>query len=448
MANVKVSQLPELTPGLLDINEDWLFLSDLDAAVSKKMKPVELIKAILPYADTRFDFSTGSLPSTVDFTRASTGWRTNSSGVFVPETTDAPRFQHDPVTLAPRGLLIENQATNLIRQSADITTSWAATRSTRTANAAVAPDGAMAMDRLTEDTSVTDNHFVQSASFSTTNGDYYAMSVYAKAETRSWLYVMPISNFVAFTRAWFNVGAGVAAVGSMNGGVVASYIEHVGNDIYRCTIIAPATATAGTSELRVGLATGDGVTNYTGDGTSGLLLWGAEVKGSAYVSTHIPTTTAAVARAGDVALITNPMVLTDRCWVIKGRTPRRFDDGTTPVIFQVDDGSGANRLLIRYSGSNSLNVIATVNGATQCNMVSGTVDLDTDFTIAVRWADNDFAVSLNGGAVVTDISGAVPTGLTTARIGRGQSGNFWNSTIRYIETLRSATDAELILLSQ
>jgi hypothetical protein len=74
------------------------------------------------------------------------------------------------------------------------------------------------------------------------------------------------------------------------------------------------------------------------------------------------------------------------------------------------------------------------------------VALDTDFTLACRFADNNFAASVNGGAIVTDVSGTNPTGLTTARIGNLNT-NAWSSTIKTIETRRTASNTELPLLA-
>jgi hypothetical protein len=78
----------------------------------------------------------------------------------------------------------------------------------------------------------------------------------------------------------------------------------------------------------------------------------------------------------------------------------------------------------------------------------GAVAVDTDFTVAVRFANNNFAGSLNGGAIVTDLVGTNPVGMTTARIGDAAGGGYaWNSTIKTIETRRTASDAELPLLA-
>jgi hypothetical protein len=64
------------------------------------------------------NFLSGSLDSRVTFTRASTARAYNSSGVLTSYTTDTPRFDYDPVTLAPKGLLIEEARTNLFLNSA------------------------------------------------------------------------------------------------------------------------------------------------------------------------------------------------------------------------------------------------------------------------------------------------------------------------------------------
>ena len=447
MADKKVSGLPLLGSGSLDPAADFLLIADVSAALSKKIKPSGLFSGALPFAEPVFDFTKGTLPSGVSFARASTGYRYNSFGVLVSEATDVARFDYSPAALTLRGLLIEGAGTNLVRQSADRTTTWASTRATRTANVATAPDGTVAMGRLTEDASATNNHFTDCGVFSTTSGVYYVASVYAKAETRSWFYILLQTNFAAFTRTWFNVTAGAGAIGTTGGGVVANFIEDVGVGIYRCTVIAPATATGGSASVRLGLASADGITNYTGDGTSSILFWGADCQASDAVLSHVPTTTASVTRAQDTALITNSLVLTDRCWVIRARTPRRVVGSSTPTVFQVDDGSESNRLLVRYADGGTLNAIATVAGATQCNIATAAVAADTDFTVSVRWADNNFAVSLNGGAIITDLAGTVPANLTAARAGRGFSTGYWNSTIKTIETRRTATDAELVLLS-
>ena len=64
------------------------------------------------------DFTTGVLDPRVTVTRAlNTATRVNSSGLVEIVNANLPRFDYDPVTLAPKGLLIEEARTNLFFQS-------------------------------------------------------------------------------------------------------------------------------------------------------------------------------------------------------------------------------------------------------------------------------------------------------------------------------------------
>jgi len=78
------------------------------------------------YADDstlNLDFTTGVLDSRLTFTRSSTtATYIDSNGYVASASTDVPRFDHDPTTLAPRGLLIEAQATNLLNWSESFAT--------------------------------------------------------------------------------------------------------------------------------------------------------------------------------------------------------------------------------------------------------------------------------------------------------------------------------------
>ena len=65
-------------------------------------------------------FLGGSLGTGAVFTRASAGWYYNASGVLVQAAINAPRFDYDPVTLQPKGLLLEDQSTNVILNSGNI----------------------------------------------------------------------------------------------------------------------------------------------------------------------------------------------------------------------------------------------------------------------------------------------------------------------------------------
>jgi hypothetical protein len=103
------------------------------------------------------DFTTGVLDPRLTFTRASTATYINSQG-YVTTMAAAPtndptkaRFDYDPTTLAPRGLLVEGTATNLLNWSESFATSggtnnnWADTSITRTTGQADPANGTTAI---------------------------------------------------------------------------------------------------------------------------------------------------------------------------------------------------------------------------------------------------------------------------------------------------------------
>lgn len=66
-----------------------------------------------------FNFTSGVLDSQITFTRASTGTYFDSTGALQSAAINAPRFDYNPTTLQPLGLLIEEQRTNRLLGSAE-----------------------------------------------------------------------------------------------------------------------------------------------------------------------------------------------------------------------------------------------------------------------------------------------------------------------------------------
>ena len=86
------------------------------------------------------DFTTSVLDSRVTVTRAlNTATRVNNSGLVEIVNANLPRFDFDPVSLAPKGLLIEEQRANIAAYSQDFS-SWSSGGAAVTSDAVVAPD--------------------------------------------------------------------------------------------------------------------------------------------------------------------------------------------------------------------------------------------------------------------------------------------------------------------
>ena len=95
------------------------------------------------------NFLTGAaLDARITFTRASSATGYNSAGTLTSYASDVPRKDdYDPAALTVRGFAIEEQRTNLVLQSADLSkAAWTKTSATIGAGA-TAPDGTTASSR-------------------------------------------------------------------------------------------------------------------------------------------------------------------------------------------------------------------------------------------------------------------------------------------------------------
>ena len=216
---------------------------------------------------------------------------------------NAPRFDFNPTTGESLGLLIEQSSTNLQTYSQDFSNAgWAKTNITVTSGADIAPDGTQTFQKLVESTA-TGLHYVSGPQQVLSIGTAYTTSFYVKSAGR---------NYIA--------AAGDAALGSLGGftgfdltngtvvsngsGVTSSSIASVGNGVYRCSITATATNTVGDVSVVLRTTSGSGTQSYTGDGYSGIYIWGAQLEALALATSYIQTTSAQVTRAADVAQMT------------------------------------------------------------------------------------------------------------------------------------------------
>ena len=87
-----------------------------------------------------------------------------------------------------------------------------------------------------------------------------------------------------------------------------------------------------------------------------------------------------------------------------------------------------------------------VGGATVVSLTSANPVADnTDFICGITWKADDFKFVLNTDATLSDNAGAVPTGLTTGRIGSPTTAaNMWQGPIKQLAYFaRALTDAKL-----
>lgn len=147
------------------------------------LKRARVIQDPVPALD--LDWATNrSLPAsygpTPTFTRASTGTYFDAFGVLQSAAVNGPRFNHvyNGTSWLSKGLLIEEQRTNLLTNSGNIYSGWPAQNITTDSNKATAPDGTTSVDKLIPTTLNSDHTKYITASI--TNGLAYSYSVYGK----------------------------------------------------------------------------------------------------------------------------------------------------------------------------------------------------------------------------------------------------------------------------
>ena len=183
-------------------------------------------------------------------------------------------------------------STNLMVWSQDFTqATWQKVRASVTASATTAPDGTLTGTRLVNDTS-NNSHYVRSDGYSFTAGETYTVSFYAKAAEQTWVSLQINEANVVFPSTFTDLTNGV--LGSVGAGTTAT-IQSVGNGWYRTTITRTV-ANTGLSYFGIITATSNGVQSYTGDGVSGVYVWGVQLEKLPYVTPYIPTTTTSVSR--------------------------------------------------------------------------------------------------------------------------------------------------------
>lgn len=186
--------------------------------------------------------------------------------------------------IGPDGL-VQYAPHNLILQSQTFdNASWSKSQSSVTANSLAAPDGTITADTLIENTSLDYHQLYQTVSV--TSGLSYTFSVYAKSKERTAISIWNQATGTVY--AIFNLANGSVSQG---GGTSTNQITSIGNGWYRCSVSVSATA-SGTGFFNIQLY--NGATSYTGDGTSGIYIWGAQLSVGTRALDYTPTTSAAV----------------------------------------------------------------------------------------------------------------------------------------------------------
>jgi hypothetical protein len=356
----------------------------------------------VPLPVMQLDFlNNTSLNSRITFSRGTGATRVNASGFIEVVGNTTPRFDYDPVTLAPRGLLIEEARTNLALYSQDFSNaSWAKSSATVTSDTTAAPDGTTTADTLVSSSS-TSGVVERSVTF-TGDGDK-AVSIFLKAGTSTLTYFFIRDTTVPATRgrAVITWAGGVPSATADSGGTIQG-VDNFGNGWYRIRLLASSVVAANSNAFRI--------QPDVAVGTNSVIAWGAQAENGAFATSYIPTVASTVSRSADVATMTGTNFSTwynqsEGTFVAEAQSTISLINQNS--VYSASDNTQNNRIVSTISPESHGAVVT--GGVLQANLDAGTPTAGSITKIAFATRVNDFAVSLNGGTIVTDTSGTMPT---------------------------------------
>ena len=344
-------------------------------------------------------------------------------------------------------LLLEDAGTNLISYSEEFDDSyWGKVNATIDANAFTAPDGTLTADTLIPATSSGEQRVrrdVTGLSSDTT----YTLSVYAKAAGYNFVAINHGNYLVADHLTYFNLNTGTVATNAA--GNTAS-ITDVGNGWYRCSVTRTTDSSQTVISSRFYVAETDGVASFTGDGTSGIYVWGAQLEANPYATSYIPTSGSTATRAADVSSSSSNTFGNSFYNQTEGTV---FVDAEKPtlantVVASITDGTSSNRIELRSSAGGTAQVRFEI-------VESGSVGYTNTFNVdsaykklVLAYAENNSRGVANGTLGTEDTSVTIPTVnnlyfgnnlfLTDQRPGRIKRLTYWPTRLSN-DTLQTIT---------
>lgn len=351
------------------------------------------------------DFASGSIDPRLTFSRASTATRVSRAGSIETVAAGLPRIDHDPLTGAVRGVLIEPQSTNLLRYSSVLSgSSWAKARvSVEISSAIYTPMGAQSY-KLVEDSAPGGHYMYQSATLVV--GELYTLSVYAKSGERD--------TFIL--KHYYPSGSpsSNALFSTVDGSIVyasrcIAKAEAITNGWYRFSITFTALSATSTAWISLGSA------DYSGDGVSGMYFCGAQLEMSSSASSPIETTSSQVTRAADSlslqsAAFSRVIAASKGTLYIELMHNRAAWPETPPAALCLSDGSGTGEtsgIVVSLSASGTA-LDVTSSGVSQASLSSSSGSAAGIHRVAIAYKNDRFALSTDGLAAVSDLSGTAP----------------------------------------
>ena len=388
--------------------------------------------ALIPAAQGTKFYSVLPSNATGDFTftRGSVATRINAQGLIENVASGQSRLNYPLIDGVQKGCphhILEPARTNIFTYSEQLNNSdWIKDDITVTSNLIISPTGSLNADKIVENTSSSVHSIAQSKGGA---GVFtYTSSVFAKTSNNDRYLQIWIGNTInAAVWVRFDLDNGIITqdngISGTGYSINSSKIEYYGNGWYRCSFSVNKINTTGTNTVQFRLSqisTGAESNVYTGNGTSGVYLWGAQLEVGSYTTSYIPTNgeSGGVTRSAETATgAGNSTTFNDSEGVLMAEISALANDLTNRYI-SISDGTANNRILIRYIAgfSNTVGLFAVVGGTEQATLLYEVNDILDNIKVLVKYKQNDYSLWVNGFEVDTDTIGIVPSENTLDRL--------------------------------
>lgn len=323
----------------------------------------------------------------------------------------------------PLGLLVEEARTNLVLRSTNFSLSWArdgvlAFGSGSTTNES-APDGTSTACKVVESTANATHGISQQLAKSAVSTTY-ANSVFAKAAGRTDFQIQSFDGSGGcFARVNLSTGAVIASPSTYGTGWTAGAVtvQNVGNGYWRVSLVA-TTSAGSTVDAYYAMRDAAGTQVYAGDGSSGIILWGAQLEAGSFATSPIETFGSTVTRAADnISLATSGFLFAIpftmyASWERVSPTTLVYNRRVS--VF----GTNPEAAFVQYNG-----ILYNSNfNNTPANDISQNIGTETGVVkVASSYENNNTQACVNGGSVLLDTSCSIGPTMTTVGFGRGQA---------------------------
>ena len=328
------------------------------------------------------------------FARASTGTRIAPTGLIEEVASGDSRLNYDllngKVVNCPHYLL-EPASTNSVTYSENFS-QWQLIGITVTSNSLISPDGSLNASKLVATSGSSNKVIAQGITPNT-----YTASVFAKKGEFEGLFIG-----TGTTGAFFNLNTYAYRTHYVNP-PTSFKIENYGNGWYRYSITFTQSAN---DNLYIGV--NDNVSNtlaVTGNGTSGIYTFGAQIEALTYSTSYIPTNGTAITRAAESANGSgDASTFNDSEGVLMAEISALADDLTFRLI-SLSDGTSNNRIYLGFNNTtNTIYLVSEVGGLTQVLITYAVTNITDFMKLAVKYKVNDYSLYFNGFEVATDTS--------------------------------------------